>query len=139
MRFVATKTPEQQSCLTLHRTRHLFIRHQTSVIKARFLSVPLRRLDRDFAGNAIDFSSRHFPLLVSIAVIVRIFCASLLFCLSEVRMRTGKLSKRSQLQIGKFSERFYLQQFQKRVGCGRILARTAYDSTGYWIRATRII
>jgi hypothetical protein len=26
MRFVATKTPEQQSCLTLHRTRHLFIR-----------------------------------------------------------------------------------------------------------------
>jgi transposase len=32
MRFVATKTPEQQSCLTLHRTRHLFIRHQTAVI-----------------------------------------------------------------------------------------------------------
>ena len=26
MRFVATKTSEQQSCLTLHRTRHLFIR-----------------------------------------------------------------------------------------------------------------
>ena len=25
MRFVATKTPEQQSCLTRHRTRHLFI------------------------------------------------------------------------------------------------------------------
>jgi len=25
MRFVATKTPEQQSCLMLHRTRHLFI------------------------------------------------------------------------------------------------------------------
>jgi len=32
MRFVATKTPDQQSCLTLHRTRHLFIRQQTSVI-----------------------------------------------------------------------------------------------------------
>jgi transposase len=32
MRFVATKTREQQSCLTLHRTRHLFIRQQTSVI-----------------------------------------------------------------------------------------------------------
>ena len=29
MRFVATKTPEQQSCLTLHRTRHLFVRQQT--------------------------------------------------------------------------------------------------------------
>jgi len=34
MRFVVTKTPEQQSCLTLHRTRHLFIRQQTSVINA---------------------------------------------------------------------------------------------------------
>src|SRR5512139_1242932 len=34
MRFVATKTPEQQSCMTLHRTRHLFIRQQTSVINA---------------------------------------------------------------------------------------------------------
>jgi hypothetical protein len=32
MRFVETKTAEQQSCLTLHRTRHLFIRQQTSVI-----------------------------------------------------------------------------------------------------------
>jgi len=32
MRFVATKTAEQQSCLTLHRTRHLFIRQQTAVI-----------------------------------------------------------------------------------------------------------
>lgn len=34
MRFVATKTTEQQSCLVLHRTRHLFIRQQTSVINA---------------------------------------------------------------------------------------------------------
>jgi transposase len=34
MRFIATKTPEQQSCLTLHRTRHLLIRQQTSVINA---------------------------------------------------------------------------------------------------------
>jgi transposase len=34
MRFVPTKTEEQQSCLTLHRTRHLFIRQQTSVINA---------------------------------------------------------------------------------------------------------
>src|SRR6202162_5576696 len=32
MRFVASKTPEQQSCLMLHRTRHLFIRQQTAVI-----------------------------------------------------------------------------------------------------------
>jgi transposase len=34
MRFVATKTAEQQSCLVLHRTRHLFIRQQTSLINA---------------------------------------------------------------------------------------------------------
>jgi transposase len=34
MRFVETKTPEQQSCLMLHRTRHLFIRQQTAMINA---------------------------------------------------------------------------------------------------------
>jgi transposase len=34
MRFVETKTREQQSCLMLHRTRHLFIRQQTAVINA---------------------------------------------------------------------------------------------------------
>ena len=34
MRFVETKTPEQQACLMLHRTRHLFIRQQTSVINS---------------------------------------------------------------------------------------------------------
>jgi transposase len=34
MRFVETKTLEQQSCLMLHRTRHLFIRQQTAVINA---------------------------------------------------------------------------------------------------------
>jgi transposase len=34
MRFVETKTPEQQGCLTLHRTRHFFIRQQTSVVNA---------------------------------------------------------------------------------------------------------
>src|ERR1044072_6625723 len=34
MRFVMTKTPEQQSCLTLHRARHLLMRQQISVINA---------------------------------------------------------------------------------------------------------
>jgi transposase len=34
MRFVPIKTTEQQSVLLLHRTRHLFIRQQTSVINA---------------------------------------------------------------------------------------------------------
>jgi hypothetical protein len=34
MRFVPTKTAKQQSCLTLHRTRHLFIRQQTAIINS---------------------------------------------------------------------------------------------------------
>ena len=34
MRFVPTKTAEQQSGLVLHRARHLFIRQQTAVINA---------------------------------------------------------------------------------------------------------
>jgi transposase len=34
MRFVRTKTPEQQGGLVLHRTRHLFIRQQTALINA---------------------------------------------------------------------------------------------------------
>ena len=34
MRFVPTKTPAQQSCLMLHRTRHLFIRQQTAIINS---------------------------------------------------------------------------------------------------------
>ncbi len=34
MRFVPTKTVEQQSCLMLHRTRNLFIRQQTAIINA---------------------------------------------------------------------------------------------------------
>jgi hypothetical protein len=31
---VATKTPEQQSCLMLHRTRHLLIRKQIAATNA---------------------------------------------------------------------------------------------------------
>jgi transposase len=34
MRFVPTKTVEQQSCLMLHRARHLFIRQQTAIINS---------------------------------------------------------------------------------------------------------
>jgi transposase len=34
MRFVETKTLEQQGCLMLHRTRHLFVRQQTAVINS---------------------------------------------------------------------------------------------------------
>jgi len=34
MRFVPTKSIEQQGCLVLHRTRHLFIRQQTDRVAA---------------------------------------------------------------------------------------------------------
>jgi transposase len=34
MRFVEIKTPEQQSALMLHRTRHLFVRQRTTLINA---------------------------------------------------------------------------------------------------------
>jgi transposase len=34
MRFVPTKTVDQQSCLMLHRARHLLIRQQTAVINS---------------------------------------------------------------------------------------------------------
>ena len=34
MRFVPTKTPDQQACMMLHRTRHLFVRQQTAVINS---------------------------------------------------------------------------------------------------------
>src|ERR1700716_2755460 len=52
MRFVATKTPEQQSGLMLHRTRHLFIRQQTAVINAiRESSGSSRRLGAKVSSN----------------------------------------------------------------------------------------
>src|SRR5215813_13350814 len=34
MRFVPTKSTEQQACLMLHRARHLFIRQQTAIINS---------------------------------------------------------------------------------------------------------
>jgi transposase len=42
MRFVAIKTAEQQSGLVLHRTRHLFIRQQTALIRDRRSGRPQR-------------------------------------------------------------------------------------------------
>ena len=69
MRFVATKTPEQQSCLTLHRTRHLFIRQQTSVINvirahlAEFgIVAPVGRNGvEQLLGVVADASDRRLP------------------------------------------------------------------------------
>jgi len=53
MRFVPTKTTEQQSCLMLHRTRHLFIRQQTAVInaiRAHFAEFGIVAPGRDFSA-----------------------------------------------------------------------------------------
>jgi transposase len=69
MRFVATKTPDQQSCLTLHRTRHLFIRQQTSVINvirahlAEFgIAAPVGRNGvEQLLGIVADSNDRRLP------------------------------------------------------------------------------
>ena len=69
MRFVETKTPEQQSCLMLHRTRHLFIRQQTAVINAirahlaEFgIVAPVGRNDvEELLGIVADSSDKRVP------------------------------------------------------------------------------
>jgi transposase len=69
MRFVATKTPEQQSCLMLHRTRHLFIRQQTSVInviRAHLVEFEIvapvgRHLVEQLLGVVADASDKRLP------------------------------------------------------------------------------
>jgi transposase len=71
MRFVATKTPEQQSCLTLHRTRHLFIRQQTAVINvirahlAEFgIVAPVGRKGVEELLNVVtDASDKRLPVV----------------------------------------------------------------------------
>ena len=76
MRFVATKTPEQQSCLTLHRTRHLFIRQQTSVINAirahlaEFgIVAPVGRHGVDqLLGVAADSNDKRLPEVARVCV-----------------------------------------------------------------------
>src|SRR6266853_1646640 len=77
MRFVATKTPEQQSCLTLHRTRHLFIRQQTSVINsirahlAEFgIVAPVGRKGvAQLLGIAADANDKRLPEVARACVI----------------------------------------------------------------------
>ena len=76
MRFVATKTPEQQSCLTLHRTRHLLIRQQTSVINAirahlaEFgIVAPVGRHGVDqLLGVAADLNDKRLPEVARVCV-----------------------------------------------------------------------
>jgi len=68
MRFVATETPEQQSRLMLHRTRHLFIRQQTAVINAirahlaEFgIVAPVGRNGVELLGVVADASDKRLP------------------------------------------------------------------------------
>ena len=76
MRFVAIKTEEQQSCLTLHRTRHLFIRQQTSVINAirahlaEFgIVAPVGRNGvEQLLGVAADASDKRLPEVARVCV-----------------------------------------------------------------------
>jgi transposase len=77
MRFVAIKTPEQQSCLTLHRTRHLFIRQQTAVINAirahmaEFgIVAPVGRNGvEQLLGVAADGSDERLPEVARVCVV----------------------------------------------------------------------
>jgi transposase len=76
MRFVATKTPEQQSGLTLHRTRHLFIRQQTAVINvirahlAEFgIVAPVGRKGIETLLNVVtDASDKRVPVVARICL-----------------------------------------------------------------------
>ena len=73
----ATKTPEQQSCLMLHRTRHLFIRQQTSVINAirahlaEFgIVAPVGRQGvEQLLGVAADSNDRRLPAVARACVV----------------------------------------------------------------------
>ncbi len=69
MRFVATKTPEQQSCLMLHRTRHLFIRQQTAVINAiRFTGLKPSRFRRLGLSNCSH--GRIYSASISLSLVL---------------------------------------------------------------------
>jgi transposase len=62
MRFVPTKTLEQQSCLMLHRARHLFIRQQTAVInsiRAHLAEFGIVAPAHGVVGTAPDEGRRH--------------------------------------------------------------------------------
>src|SRR4029077_18661743 len=65
MRFVETKTPEQQSCLMLHRKRHLFIRQQ-SAIRAHLAEFGIvapvgRRGVEQLLGVVADADDKRLP------------------------------------------------------------------------------
>jgi transposase len=62
MRFVETKTPEQQSCLMLHRTRHLLIRQQTAVINAIRAHLAEFGIVAPVGRHGVENCSRSLPI-----------------------------------------------------------------------------
>ena len=62
MRFVPTKTPVQQSCLMLHRTRHLFIRQQTAIINTIRAHLPSSALSLLWDATAWRNCSTPLPI-----------------------------------------------------------------------------
>jgi len=73
MRFVETKSPEQQSCLMLHRTRHLFIRQQTSVIRAHLAEFGIvasvgRKGVEELLDVVADSSDKRLPEVARVCV-----------------------------------------------------------------------
>jgi hypothetical protein len=77
MRSVATKSPEQQICLTIHRTRHLLIRQQTSVINAigahlaEFgIVAPVGRHGvEQLLGVVVDLADKRLPEVAGVCVV----------------------------------------------------------------------
>jgi transposase len=65
MRFVPTKTAEQQSGLVLHRTRHLLIRQQTSVINAIRAILPSLALSHRSGARAWRNCFISLPILMT--------------------------------------------------------------------------
>ncbi len=72
MRFVAIKTPDQQSVLMVHRTRHLFVRQPAFAEAARCAGSPARREPRLRAGrrttpiNALRVHVAEFGIVAGI-------------------------------------------------------------------------
>jgi transposase len=109
MRFVETKTPEQQSCLMLHRTRHLFIRQQTAVINAirahlaefGIVAAIGRNGVEDLLGVVVDPSDKRVPQvaragLAALGAQLRMLKAQILEfdCMINAWHRSNETSKR---------------------------------------------
>ena len=82
MRLVPTKTVEQQSCLMLHRARHLFIRQQTAVINSirGYLTefgivAPVGRRGVEQLLEAVaDTTDRRLPEVVRVLLLSAVSC-----------------------------------------------------------------